>query len=255
MQAKRINSSLIYATWPIKKVLAFSTTVAHPFNHNEKHAKAYGQFNLGLHVGDDFHQVIENRQALLSLLPKHVNIQWLEQIHSTSVTTIGRHSPQPILGDALITQEKNIALAVMTADCLPILLYDPHSEKIAAIHAGWRGLAHGIVKNTFDKISTTGSVYAYLGPCIGSKVFEVGKEVKEAFSHILDYEKAFVGQGQGKYLCDLQFLAIKALEMLGVKHIYSNDECTFLNADKYYSYRKNSVTGRMATVICLLAQS
>ena len=141
----------------------------------------------------------------------------------------------------------------MTADCLPILLVSKFGDEIAAIHGGWRPLSANIINNTLDKMTTSpANLYAWLGPCISKNVFEVGEEVRAAFTQQRDsFCRAFTALKEGKYLADLHEIAKIQLNMQGITCINSLPECTYLNTEKYYSYRKNAVTGRMATLICL----
>lgn len=236
------------------KVLALQTSRISPFERNADINSPYQGFNLGLHVGDAPELVNQNRQYLETLLPEHSKIQWLEQVHGNEVAQVAQVSQQPIIADAAITQNKEVCLAVMTADCLPILLSAKQGGEVAAIHGGWRPLAANIISNTVKKMHTpTTELLAWLGPCIGNTAFEVGEEVRESFvSQNPTFSQAFVTKGKGKFLADLTLIAQIQLEQLGVKHIKVQSQCTFLNSDKYYSYRKNAMTGRMASLICLL---
>lgn len=226
-------------------------------NTNPNDDSPYANFNLGLHVGDDVKSVVKNRKYLLDYLEVNASenkcIQWLEQVHGNHVAEITVHSEQSLIADASITRKKNIALAIMTADCLPILLCNTQGTEIAAIHGGWRPLVSNIIKNTIAKMhSDIGELHAWLGPCIGKEAFEVGEEVKLAFTRQnANFAKAFVQQNDGKYLADLHLIATLQFTDLGVTKITSLAECTFTRPDKYYSYRRDSITGRMATIISL----
>jgi len=240
-----------------------------PINDRRCDHSPYQGFNLGLHVGDDVEQVQENRRHLVKLLPSNTEIQWLDQVHGNEVVQVSMVSPQPLIADAAITCQKNICLAIMTADCLPILLTDKRGQEVAAIHGGWRPLAANIITQTLTKMqSQPDDILAWLGPCIGNTAFEVGTEVRAQFvnQHRL-FAPAFTpskpaehlstkhlgNKGLGdKYLADLHAIAKIQLQLLGVKHISSLPECTFTQTDKYYSYRKHAVTGRMASLICLI---
>ncbi len=263
----RANSAIEFAQWPVhshlestylnNKVLALQTTRVSPNNISGKlgeNKTAYNHFNLGFHVGDCAKRVKHNRQYLQKSLPSKASIQWLEQVHGNSVAEISSVTKQAIIGDAMVTREKNIALAIMTADCLPILLISNRGDEIAAIHGGWRPLSTNIITNTINKMHTAADkIYAWLGPCIGKEVFEVGTEVHMAFVEQGDvFSQAFIKQGSGKYLANLHEIATLQLHNLGIKQITTLSECTYSESEKYYSYRKNAVTGRMATVITLL---
>ena len=259
----RANSAIEFAQWPVHsqlesatlddKVLALQTTRISPSNTSADNSP-YKSFNLGLHVGDCAKQVEHNRQYLQKSLPTKTSIQWLEQVHGNTVAEISRITKENIIADAMVTREKNIALAIMTADCLPILLASKQGDEIAAIHGGWRPLAANIITNTLHKMQTKADdIYAWLGPCIGKDAFEVGSEVRKAFIEQRDiFSQAFCKQENGKYLANLHKIASLQLNQLGIKHISTLSECTYSEPEKYYSYRKNPTTGRMATVIALL---
>jgi uncharacterized protein, YfiH family len=230
-------------------------------------ASAFDGFNLGLHVGDSTERVTHNRNILKQFISRQlfnkpvtpdsklvdeVKIQWLEQIHGNEVVTVTRVDEQAMIADASITRHKNIALAIMTADCLPILLSHKAGSEIAAIHGGWRPLAANIIAKTIVKMhSKPSDIVAWLGPCISKDAFEVGDEVKQAFTQLdVIFNNAFVKQENGKYLADLHQIAQHQLASLGVTVIASLAECTYQETDKYYSYRKEQITGRMASIIC-----
>lgn len=257
------DSAIELVQWPIcslrdKKIInehvfALQTTRISPKKYVNNLSSAYQYFNLGLHVGDCAQQVDKNRQYIQTLLPQNAKIQWFEQVHGNEVAEISQVSSRSITADAAVTREKYIGLAIMTADCLPILLVSKSGDEIAAIHGGWRPLAANIIGNTLAKMKTpVAELYAWLGPCISQKNFEVGLEVKAQFIEQDEcFSLAFKASVNGKYLADLHHIARLQLENLGVKLISSLPECTYANVDKYYSYRKNAVTGRMASLICL----
>ncbi len=284
------NSAMELVNWPIdkteplpmiKKVLAFQTTCHFPqsktltqngqtklaeselASSSPKENSPFGHFNLGLHVGDNAQRVIANRDTLTHYIKQslykgndidavQVNIQWLEQVHGSEVVVVSTVNPQALIADASITREKNIALAVMTADCLPILLSARNGKEIAAIHGGWRSLSADIIEKTLEKMQTKPQdIRAWLGPCIGQQAFEVGAEVKQCFTkQDHDFAKAFIEKANGKFLCNLHDIAKLKLTALGIEAIASLPECTYENSTKYYSYRKSQTTGRMATIIC-----
>jgi YfiH family protein len=241
------------------KVLAIQTTRVSPteINSNENFPYEnfpYENFNLGLHVGDCANKVKHNRQCLQNLLPVKTRIQWIEQVHGNTVAEIFKVTKETIIADAMVTREKNIALAIMTADCLPILLISKKGDEIAAIHGGWRSLIGKIIANTIKKMHTApDDIYAWLGPCIGKEAFEVGSEVEKVFVEQKSaFSQAFIKQENGKFLASLHKIATLQLNDLDIKHISTLSECTYSQSEKYYSYRKNAITGRMATVIGLI---
>ncbi len=213
----------------------------------------YNNFNLGDHVGDDLALVTANRQLLYSSLNINGQIQWLEQIHGSDVVNVIAHQPVPPRADAAYTKQKGMALAILTADCLPILLSNKLGTEIAAIHAGWRPLAADILTATIDKFDCPANeIIAWLGPCIGPDAFEVGPEVKAQFLSLNSkLNSAFNATNNGKYLANLHVLATRLLQVKGITTIHAMPECTHSNTQKYFSYRRDGQTGRMASVIAI----
>jgi len=264
MALKNINPNLHYASWPAQNVLAFTTTRHSPSLTSDKLNKLsnFSAFNLGDHVGDKHEDVLNNRNSLLNLLPKDSVIQWFKQVHGDNVAIIESFSEHVVVADAAITKQKNIALAIMTADCLPILLSTKEGDEIAAIHGGWRPLIKNIINKTVNKMTAVNKdIIAWLGPCIGADVFEVGEEVKTQFvQKSTVYEQAFIlkeplfdskgESGESKYLANLSLIAKLQLNQLGIFDINELRHCTFSREQEYFSYRRDSQTGRMATLIC-----
>jgi YfiH family protein len=209
----------------------------------------YGSFNLGDHVGDVPAAVAANRQSLPA------NAAWLKQTHSTRVVdaaTVTTPVEVPVDADASFSRNANAVCVVMTADCLPILLCDHSGSVVAAAHAGWRGLCDGVIENTVAAMQVpTTSLMAWLGPAIGPSAFEVGSDVRAAFiAHDPAAAGAFSAHGD-KWLADLYQLARQRLNALGISAIYGGTECTFTHSEVYFSYRRDGVTGRMASLIWL----
>ncbi|EKE68254.1 peptidoglycan editing factor PgeF [Gallaecimonas xiamenensis] len=202
-------------------------------------------YNLGTHVGDVPSRVAYNRALLKGAIGLAEEPRWLNQVHSTAVSC---DSQLQATADAATTALPGQALAIMTADCLPVLFATEDGRQVAAAHAGWRGLAAGVLEATLAKMATT-SVVAWLGPCIGPTAFEVGAEVKDAFvdQHPED-SQAFAARGD-KYLADLQQLAANRLARLGVRHLYREPACTLSEPTRFFSYRRDGQTGRMAFLI------
>lgn len=207
----------------------------------------YDSFNLATHVEDDLEQVLENRHHLKKALNLPAEPFWLEQIHSNTVVEVNAELILP-KADASFSTQKNVVCVVMTADCLPVLMCSKNGKKIAAIHAGWRGLESGIISKTVEALQTT-DVMIWLGTAIGAQRFEVGDDVRDAFlKKSADYAAAFKNNGN-QWLCDIYQLARIELAQLGITSIFGGEFCTVTDAERFYSYRRDKKTGRMATLI------
>lgn len=216
----------------------------------------YASLNLGAHVGDDPAHVAENRRRLAANLPGEP--LWLNQQHGRRVVKAmsAGASDKPPEADAAFACSVNTICAVLSADCLPVLLCDRTGSVVAAAHAGWRGLQAGILEQTVGAMSRPASqLLAYLGPAIGPQAFEVGDEVRAAFVTVdAQAATAFKPLPSGKWLADIYLLARQRLAGLGVDKIYGGDYCTVGEKERFFSYRRDGVTGRMATLIWLAAQ-
>lgn len=221
----------------------------------------YASFNLGAHVGDDQRAVAENRLQLRAELRLSREPRWLAQVHGASVATLeGSVSQQADdnpeksrTGDGAVTRTHGLACAVMTADCLPVLLCDRAGKTVAAAHGGWRGLAAGILENTLAAMRVPpAEILAWLGPAIGPEAYEVGDEVRAALirDHA-DADQAFEPRAAGKWLCDLYQIASQRLRRAGVTHIYGGGFCTYSDHERFFSYRRDGECGRMATLTWL----
>ena len=217
----------------------------------------YASNNFGLHVGDDPTIVEQNRAALCRELGLTKAPQWLEQIHGVKVVT-ARSDNLVRTADASYSNEIGQACLVMTADCLPILLCDKSGAEVAALHCGWRSLAKGICARALAKFSAQPqNIMAYLGPAISQPHFEVGVDVLEAFfktarnpQHAENIASAFISaQRPLHFYADIYALARAELNALGVQDIYGGGMCTYAQAEDFYSYRRDGVTGRMASLI------
>lgn len=207
-------------------------------------------FNLGDHVGDEPARVAANRAALRARLPGEPC--WLQQVHGT--VTVDAAKPQKCPeADASWTRRPGVVCAVMTADCLPVLFCDQGGTVVAAAHAGWRGLLGGVLESTVAAMACApGDLLAWFGPAIGATAFEVGDEVRDAFlGESSAGAAAFIPGAPGKWLANLGKLARLRLERLGVTAIYGGGECTYRDSARYFSYRRDGQTGRMATLIWL----
>lgn len=236
---------MIVPNWPAPtKIKAFSSTRAEGFSIG-----VYQGLNLGTHVGDELAKVEQNRRWLTEQAQMPSAPVWLNQTHSTVVAEINSPTEQVLQADGLFTQSSDVVCSAMTADCLPVLLCNSKGTQVAAVHAGWRGLANGIVEKALEKFD--GEVMAWIGPAIGAKVFEVGADVVEAFVSIDERAKtAFTPRNQeAKWLADMNILVTQRLQRVGVEQIYYSQLCTYADADRFYSYRRDGVTGRQATFI------
>lgn len=220
----------------------------------------YLQHNLALHVGDDVQAVQQQRLQFLSQLHAFglTRLHWLQQTHSTDVHHVDAQLNLTLLdGDAWITRQHGVGLAIMTADCLAIVLCDADGTEIACLHAGWRGLLNGIIEKTVQAMHTHAQ-YAWISVAICQQNFEVGAEVRQAFVESqADFAAAFIPNPNGekdKFLADLYAIARQKLAQLGVKHISQASQCSFADS-QYYSYRRQATTGRMATFVFLNRES
>ncbi len=210
--------------------------------------------NVAVHVGDDPAQVLLRRRQLVRQLALPSSPRWLQQTHSTRVLNLSAlHSDAPMTGlnaDASYTNQAHQVCAILTADCLPILIAANDGSEIAAIHAGWRGLAQGIITNTLANFATPASqLTAWIGPAISATAYEVGADVREPFlSQGLVDEISFRPHIAGKWFADLPVLAQRILAQQGVEQITQSGYCTFSD-QRFYSYRRNPLCGRIATLI------
>jgi YfiH family protein len=218
--------------------------------------------NLGDHVGDDPAAVAENRARLARSLG--VRPVFLQQVHGTAVALLEGQTSDGTVADACITVQRGLACTVMVADCLPVLFTLQSGQVVGAAHAGWRGLAGGVLESTLQALwqqagldkEGAAQTLAWLGPCIGPAAFEVGPEVRAAFvERDADSADCFVPQGKGKYLADLAGLARRRLAIMGVTQVYGNDGstawCTVSTPSRFFSHRRDGVSGRLAAGVWL----
>jgi len=216
-------------------------------------SQPFDSFNVGRHVGDAASIVEQNRQLLRNRLQGYPEISWLNQTHSILVTEASQADSNKGQ-DASHTQRPKLACCVMTADCLPVFFWDAKGEQVAMAHAGWRGLADGILLKTLSTFSNPEKVYCGLGPAIGFSSFEVGEDVKSAFHAWLNIDSYFQPKPiAGKYCCDLPGLASEQLLAQGVQKVYRSNFCTLEQTKMFYSYRREGKTGRMANLIWKLS--
>jgi polyphenol oxidase len=209
---------------------------------------AYQGLNLATHVGDDLACVMENRRRIKDWLNLPREPVWLEQTHSNIVINAGLVTTLQ-QADASYSNQAGVVCAVLTADCLPVLICSTDGQEIAAIHAGWKGLLADIISNTVA-VFTNRDVLVWLGPAIGANCFEVGVDVYQAFSEKYPpFSAAFKATGKRKFLADIYQLARIELAIHGIHAVYGGQHCTVTEHEHFYSYRRDSQTGRMATLI------
>ena len=210
----------------------------------------FASLNLGLRTGDDPQAVAANRDRLNSRLPQQP--RWLRQVHGASVVEADALAELPE-ADAGIARRPGTVCAVLVADCIPVLLADRSGTTVAIAHAGWRGLAAGVIENTARRMAIDPrGLIAYLGPGIGPGAFEVGADVRDAFlDRDAEAAAAFTPHAAGKWLADLFLLARQCLRRAGVGAVHGEALCTYSDARRFFSYRRERTTGRMAAVIWL----
>ncbi len=241
-----IKDYCIIPDWPAPaNVKALQTT-----RKGGASAAPYASFNLGSHVGDNPLLVNRNRMLLAHLMPSEP--VWLNQVHGVAVADAGHAGCLP-QADASISAHPGAVCVVMTADCLPVLLCDDKGSVVGAAHAGWRGLCDGVIEQTVHAMQVpAATLMAWLGPAIGPAAFEVGAEVRAAFiAKQPQAAAAFVPGAEGKWMADIYQLARLRLNALGITRIYGGELCTFSDAQRFYSYRRDGATGRMGTFIWL----
>ena len=211
-----------------------------------------GGLNLGTHVGDTEHAVTHNRALLRQQLPSEP--VWLTQVHGARVLNAD-HPQTTMQADACIATRAGVVCAIMTADCTPVLLADSRGRVVGAAHAGWRGLAAGVLETTVNAMRDCGAeeILAWLGPGIGPQAFEVGEDVLDAFAHLQADTSVFraIADRPGKFLADLPALAKRALAGVGVTQVVGGEHCTVTDPKRFYSFRRERTTGRMASMIWL----
>jgi YfiH family protein len=241
-----VTEYCIVPDWPApKNVKALQTT-----RRGGVSLPPYDSLNLGDHVGDQSLLVARNRQQFSAVFSSEP--VWLKQVHGINVINAAHAECVPT-ADASFSRQAEAVCVVMTADCLPILLCDQEGAVVAAAHAGWRGLCDGVIEATVASMKVPGEyLMAWLGPAISQAAFEVGDEVRAAFmAHDPQAKLAFSPTAEGKWLADIYWLACQRLQALGISQIYGGSLCTYRDQDRFFSYRRDGVTGRMASFIWL----
>jgi YfiH family protein len=248
----------IVPDWPAPEgVRALITTRAGGTSVAPFDATGGGGMNLGLGCGDDPAAVAANRARLRALLPAEPG--WLRQVHGARVVDAAAAAAGPLEADAAVTDQPGVVAAAMMADCMPVLLADARGRGVAVAHAGWRGLAAGVIQASARALRAqlrdpSARLIAFLGPAIGPDHFEVGAEVRAATCRgLTGADAAFVPHGAGKYRADLFALGRLALAQEGVDAVFGGGVCTYCDAARFYSHRRDRVTGRHAALIWLEA--
>jgi YfiH family protein len=238
----------IVPKWPAPaKVRAILTT-----RRGGVSAAPFDAFNLASHVGDDPSSVDENRVLLQKYDPR-LQFTWLNQVHGIEVYDADGSSTQCIDADAMTSRRPLLVCSVLTADCLPVLLANTQGTQVAAIHAGWRGLLKGVIRETVARFDCPASeIVSFLGVAISQSNFEVGPEVKAAFEQKSYFESVGAFKAslrQGHWLCDLYALARAELDELGVNKCFGGEACSYRDSDLYFSYRRSGNCGRQMSAI------
>jgi polyphenol oxidase len=245
-----VSINWVEPEWPAHAgVRALST-----FRSGGVSAAPYASLNLGGHVGDVPEAVAENRRRLEAAAGLPAEPAWLTQVHGTKVVDLDASTPGPLgPADASFTRQPGRVCAILTADCLPILFAADSGDLVAAAHAGWRGLAGGVIEATVKGVQVAPErLMAWMGPAIGPRHFEVGAEVREALlARDPGADSAFAANARGRFMADLSALARRRLAALGVSRVYGGGQCTYADDNRYFSHRRDGVTGRQATLIWL----
>lgn len=212
----------------------------------------FDSMNLGLHVADQPQHVLENRRRLCHMHALPGEPLWLNQTHSSRIVSVGSQAPLKVDADGAYTAATNTVLCALTADCLPVVISDSEGTEVAVVHAGWRGLANGVLKNALACFSDNKALHAWLGPAIGPDRFEVGEDVRDAFcegkkENLEHFKPTGV---KGKYLADLYALAESELRRCGCEYVSGGDYCTHTQSELFHSHRRDGVrSGRIATIV------
>lgn len=235
----------IQADWPAPQNIHAGTTLR-TGGHSKK---PFNELNLALHVDDQADDVLKNRHTLIETLHLPSEPIWLEQTHSSKIICVD-NATENLHADASYTKEKNTICTIMTADCVPILFCNQEGTKVAAVHAGWKGICAGIIENSIKALSQAETLFAWIGPCISAKHYEVGNDVYEnCMKHSDRLDIAFEQIDTDRWYCDLVKTVIILLENCKVGAIYECNLCTYSESDLFFSYRRDGRTGRTASMI------
>ena len=243
-----MSVEIIAADWPATGVVAGTTTRVGGVSRGR-----YEALNLAAHVGDDDAAVSENRRRFATSCRLPAEPLWLRQVHGTDVASVPALTARGAAptADAIVSPDGSGVLAILTADCLPVVLCEPEGSALAALHCGWRSLSGGIVAETLGTIGRDpGTLMAWLGPAISQRAFEVGDEVRDIFlAGVEGAARCFAENDNDRWQADLYGLARLYLEAAGVERLFGGGLCTFSDVSRFYSYRRDGETGRMATFV------
>lgn len=237
---------LIIPDWPAPHwIKAYTSTRLGGFSHAPYHS-----LNIATQVGDHLDDVMKNRQLLQTHLHLKKPIICLEQVHGNTAISAD-HAIKSLAADAIYSRTEETVCAIQTADCLPLLVCSSSSYCVAAIHAGWKGLRHGIIENTIKALALPAhDLLVWLGPAIGPQAFVVGEDVFQTFMDKNQAAKAaFHYKGNKQWFANLYTLAKQHLHTLGIDSVYGGHYCTFTDTHRFFSYRRNRITGRMLSLI------
>ncbi|GGD35012.1 peptidoglycan editing factor PgeF [Pseudoxanthomonas indica] len=249
------EGAILRADWPAPAGVHAFTTLRHGAGRSQP---PFDHFNLGTRYGDyrDDPAVVEaNRIELIERFGLPAAPQWLRQVHGTDVAVVERVDGEEPVADAAVTRQAGVALAILTADCLPVVFASDDGQVIGAAHAGWRGLVGGVLENTIAAMAVPGSsIIAWLGPAAGPASYEIGAEVHDAFvGHDAGAASAFIATRPAHWRVDLYALARRRLHAAGVTRVSGGGRDTIAEADQFFSHRRDAQTGRMATIIWKVA--
>jgi YfiH family protein len=241
-----VTAAWLEADWPAPPGVRVIST----FRSGGASVAPFASLNLGDHVGDDSRCVMMNRRELRERAGLPQEPEWLTQVHGVGVADLDAGTPL-VPADAAVTRASGRVCAILTADCLAVVLATESGDVVGAAHAGWRGLAAGVLEATVQAMKVPGQrLVSWLGPAIGPGHFEVGAEVREAFvGRDSEAGAAFRPNARGRFMADLPRLARLRLQQLGVSRIYGGGECTYAGSDRFFSHRRDGNTGRQATLI------
>lgn len=237
---------LLIPRWPAPHwIKAYTTTRYGGFSQ-----APFDSLNVGLHVGDNPDCVLKNRRRLQSSLGLKKQLLWLEQVHGNTVISAD-HPINTLVADAIYSKKEHTVCAVQTADCLPLLICSISSYCIAAVHAGWKGLSNSVIENAILALGChPRDLLVWLGPAIGPQAFIVGEDVVEAFiEKDQAAQSAFHVIDNNKWRANLYKLAKQRLHKLGIDTVYGGEYCTYTDLKRFFSYRRDQVTGRMLSFI------